>query len=484
MKPSAAAGNDDLVGTRVGDFDVTERVAESRTGLVYRGVHSGIGRKGTIKVLRATPWNNDDTAAQFLGVVKTVNALTHRHIADVVGLGQLYDGRPFVVTEMLDGEPLEERLLRDPLDVETAVRWLLEVLTAVHAAHSAGVVHGDLKPSNIFLAKQADGSSTVKLLDFGLSSWLHDTAGRADHRSLAGGMGYVAPEQAASGTPEVSSDIYAIGVIAYELLTGALPFSGKGPSDQSADADVPQPGQLRNDLPPFLNALVVSMLHRDPRARPQTAELVRLRLTAWASKSFTEPTESRSAAGSRVSSPSIRQVKPKSNAWLPWVGVAMIACAAAGGGVWWARRKALQASPVVVVPPVAVEAISAAPEPEPPPSAAVEPGPTVAVPPAAPASEAEELEELAPLAPGGKPVTRPKRARKTAAGVLARLVSLESELRQRTPADEDVDATALALIRRYRLVLATEPPPAKVAEVDANTSVLEKTFIAPLRDKN
>jgi serine/threonine-protein kinase len=186
--------------------------------------------------------------------------------------------------EYLDGEALDLWLQKQPgarVPLVTALELLLEICAPVAAAHRANVIHRDLKPSNVFVCKQADGTRYLKILDFGLAKRVLDLDGNTKQTSqsmVSGTPDYMAPEQARGLSVSPRSDIYALGVIAFELFTGSVPFDGATPMDvmvAHVGTPAPLPSSREPSLPPALDALVARMLAKAPEARPQTLDEVR-----------------------------------------------------------------------------------------------------------------------------------------------------------------------------------------------------------------
>ncbi|MGZ3461241.1 MAG: serine/threonine-protein kinase, partial [Archangium sp.] len=164
------AAADPLVGLKIGEYELRQRIGVGGMGLVYDGIQPLIGKRVAVKVLRPELAAAEEQVARLLAEARAVNAIRHRGIVDIFGFGQVPDGRQYIIMEYLEGVALDAYLAeKGRLPVPEALDILDEVLGALGAAHGAGVVHRDLKPSNIFLVKQPDGSRYVKLLDFGLA---------------------------------------------------------------------------------------------------------------------------------------------------------------------------------------------------------------------------------------------------------------------------------------------------------------------------
>ncbi|MFY2560389.1 protein kinase domain-containing protein [Corallococcus terminator] len=269
---------DSLISTQVNDFIIEERIGEGGMGVVYRAVHPLIGKQVAIKVLRAEHVSQQQVE-RLLIEARAVNSIRHPGIIDIFGFGRLPDSRPYIIMELLRGQSLSEALKQlGRLDPNTTVWILDQILSALGAAHKAGVVHRDMKPGNVFLAEALDGSSVVRLVDFGIAKLVrsHDGPTTVDG-TILGTPEYMAPEQIRGTTVSFATDLYAVGIMAFHMLTGERPF--KGEQVQVLFAHVEQPPPLPSSrvpgLPPELDTLVLHLLAKDPAMRPESAEAVR-----------------------------------------------------------------------------------------------------------------------------------------------------------------------------------------------------------------
>jgi serine/threonine-protein kinase len=276
---------DPLIGLRLGEYELRSRIGVGGMGLVYEGIQPLIGKRVAVKVLRPELAHSTEQVERLLAEARAVNAIRHRGIIDIFGFGQVPDGRQYIVMEYLDGQPLDAVLAeKNRLPVPEALSLLDEVLAALAAAHGAGVVHRDLKPSNIFLVRQPDGSRYVKVLDFGLAKRAQTPTGRsAQTRTdmVVGTPEYMAPEQARGQEVGPMTDLYALGVVTFEVVTGRLPFIGSSPVDllmKHVEARPPRPSEFAPELPPALDAFILQMLTKDPETRPSSADALRQQL--------------------------------------------------------------------------------------------------------------------------------------------------------------------------------------------------------------
>ncbi|WP_223749277.1 serine/threonine protein kinase [Myxococcus sp. XM-1-1-1] len=285
LEASAESLRDPLIGLKLGEYELRARVGVGGMGLVYEGIQPLIGKRVAVKVLRPELAHSTEQVERLLAEARAVNAIRHRGIIDIFGFGQVPDGRQYIVMEYLEGQPLDAVLSeRTRLPVLEALPILDEVLAALAAAHGAGVVHRDLKPSNIFMVHQPDGSRYVKVLDFGLAKRGQGPTGRtAQTRTdmVVGTPEYMAPEQARGQEVGPMTDLYALGVVTFEMVTGRLPFIGSSPVDllmKHVEARPPRPSEFVPDLPPALDAFILQMLTKDPEARPNSADALRQQL--------------------------------------------------------------------------------------------------------------------------------------------------------------------------------------------------------------
>ena len=266
------------IGAQVGEYQITGVLGVGGMGEVYAGIQPLIGKKVAIKVLQAALSSDRTMAARFIQEARSVNEIGHRNIIDVFSFGELPNGRQYFVMEYLPGESLGKRLDR-ALPLSEGIPILIEVCDGLAAVHASGIIHRDLKPDNIYIAQSKTGDKMVKVLDFGIAKLMDPGAdvGKTKAGHLVGTPLYMAPEQCLDLPTDARTDIYAFGVVLYQVVTGRLPFS-KGPALEVMNAHVKDPPRRPSELlllPSGLEALILRCLEKAPEYRPKTIQVVR-----------------------------------------------------------------------------------------------------------------------------------------------------------------------------------------------------------------
>jgi serine/threonine-protein kinase len=269
------ADSDLAPGTPVGEYHIDDKLGEGGFGAVYRAVHPLIGKEVAIKVLNREHSSNPQMVSRFIDEARSVNQIRHRNIIDIFSFGSLPDGRHYYVMEMLEGGTLDRHIQeRGRIPVAEALPILREVARALDAAHAHGVAHRDLKPDNIFLVDEGDRGTAVKLLDFGIAKLLMHSSGHKTRTGAPlGTPAYMSPEQCHATKVDHRTDIYSLGVVIHEALTGELPFGGNSMMEVLVKQTTEAPPAMSSrckELPKELDAPVLKMLEKDPDARPQT----------------------------------------------------------------------------------------------------------------------------------------------------------------------------------------------------------------------
>jgi serine/threonine-protein kinase len=267
-------------GTRVGEYRIEHELGRGGMSVVYAATHLVIEKRVAIKVV--SPLLSADATGMLRAIqeARAINQISHPNVVDVYAYGKLPDGRCYLVMERLDGESLHERMGRRPIGCEEALDILLPLCDALEAAHDRGVVHRDVKPANVYLVPVRGRADEVKLLDFGLAKLLVEDSSITLEGAVMGTPDYIAPEQARGGIVDARADVYSLGVVAFEMLAGRLPFSGESSASLLRQHTSCAPPRLRDywgSAPPALEQLIEAMLKKDPTQRPSISE-VRSRL--------------------------------------------------------------------------------------------------------------------------------------------------------------------------------------------------------------
>jgi len=331
-------------GQLAGEYRIVSNLGRGTFGAVYRAVQPVIGKEVAVKVLNARFTQSADVVQRFAEEARAVNRIRHPNIVDVFAFGELPNGQKYYVMELLAGRTLALHLAeRGALPVHEALDILRAIASALEAAHAQRILHRDLKPSNVFLVSDKQPAEGVKLLDFGVAKSLEGDSGLTTEVGvLIGTPAYMSPEQCTGGSVDQRSDIYALGVTAYELLTGSRPFPGPLSHQYLAQhlfEIAKSPSSLRPELPPSVDAALAVLLHKQPEQRPASAVLA------------IEMLERALAPGAAVA--------PAPRRGLRWLALPLLAAVLAMVMVW--RFRAAPAAPQAKPVGVAV-AVTPAPE--------------------------------------------------------------------------------------------------------------------------
>ncbi|TMQ11267.1 MAG: hypothetical protein E6J91_23760 [Deltaproteobacteria bacterium] len=369
--PTISGAPDALIGQELCGYTIRRKLAEGGMGIVYEGVHGKIGRLAAIKVLRPELCRTESVVERFYQEARAVNAIRHDHIVDIYDFGRDPYGRVFFVMEYLEGEPLSARLRRGALPWTEAFPILEQALRALKAAHDKGFVHRDLKPDNLWL-KYVEGRIHVKLLDFGIAK-LVGTDSPAEQLTQTGSVigtpHYMSPEQI-NGAKAIDqrTDLYALGVIMYEMFTGATPFLGDTLQAILTGHLFKEPPRLADlpaglGVPPPIAEIVDRMLVKDPAGRYASAtdvlaDLHDVNNQRWPSHAETLNRMRPTRPLAPIAAPPARPRRGGARAFV--IGGVLAAAGIAGIAIWQSRQEPAH-------PPAAVATPAPTPAPKEPP---------------------------------------------------------------------------------------------------------------------
>jgi serine/threonine protein kinase len=282
-------------GTVIGSkYRLIRRLGEGSAGQVWEAENKLVARRVAVKILRDDLARDVETRGRFMAEARAAGRIRHPNVVDVFDLGLTETGVPFMVMELCDGETLDMTLeARGAMGASYACDLLCQILAALESAHEIGIVHRDLKPGNVMVMHPRPDRPMAKVLDFGIAQGVHDTRPKPDERGrVFGTPSYMAPEQITGEPVDQRADLYSVGAIAYELLSGRPPFTGSSPELVLASVLSRPPKPLRAfvaELPEELEALVKRALEKDPADRPESARAFARELSVFGSASVAPP---------------------------------------------------------------------------------------------------------------------------------------------------------------------------------------------------
>src|SRR5687767_632239 len=296
------------IGTKLGRYEIRSQIGAGGMGEVYRARDTQLGRDVAIKVLPLTYTVDQDRLRRFEQEASATSALNHPNILVVHDIAT-HDGTPYVVSELLEGETLRNRIAGSPLAQRRAIDYALQIASGLAAAHEKGIIHRDLKPDNIFVTN--DGR--VKILDFGLAKLTQLDGDQAqtdiptrrvdtDPGVVMGTVGYMSPEQLKGRAVDQRSDIFSFGAILYEMLSGRRAFHGESPAEAMSailKEDPPELSDTNKTVSPALERLVNHCLEKNPQARFHSARDVAFALESLAGSGSTSAQAAIPAGGWR-----------------------------------------------------------------------------------------------------------------------------------------------------------------------------------------
>ncbi|GMQ82615.1 MAG: hypothetical protein BMS9Abin05_2070 [Rhodothermia bacterium] len=332
-----------MIGSQISHYVIESELGRGGMGVVYKAKDTSLDRTVALKFLPLMVGADEDVEARFINEAKAVSQLDHPNIAVVHEIDRTADGQLFIVMAYYSGHTLEARIEEGELTLEETTEMSAQIASGLHRAHETGIVHRDIKPANVMITEHGD----VKILDFGLAKIQHLTVTVGSH--LLGTIAYMSPEQARGGAVDNRTDLWALGVVMYEMIAGKRPF--EGPYDAailySVANEEPKPlSTWRPDVPEYLEKLISRLLEKNPENRIQNAAEVLATL-----KQQQAPTESQvpavsvevsaSEPGSEtrpdpVSSPRSLTITldPTPLIQKPWMWISLVAVLFALGLVW------------------------------------------------------------------------------------------------------------------------------------------------------
>jgi serine/threonine-protein kinase len=265
----------DLTGELIdGRYQLLRQVANGGMASIYEAIDTRLDRKVAVKIMHPHLAQDEAFVSRFIKEAKAAAALSHPNIVAVQDQGWNQSGVPavFLVMELIEGHTLREYLNeRGRFEIKDAINYLTPILSALAAAHALGIVHRDIKPENILISKEG----RIKIADFGLARGeLIGSTMTAESSVILGSVSYLSPEQVQRGVADSRSDVYAAGIVAYEMLTGEKPFSAESPIQVAymhVNEEIPRLRSKRKDIPQALDDLIASSTAKNPDERPRTA---------------------------------------------------------------------------------------------------------------------------------------------------------------------------------------------------------------------
>ena len=370
-----------MIGRTVSHYRILSDLGSGGMGVVYRAEDIRLGRMVAVKFVSADLAHDAEAVNRLRSEARAASALNHANICTIFDIGEV-DGQPFIVMELLNGEPLRDRITRGPLKLHQLVDIGIQVADALHSAHTEGIIHRDVKPGNIFVTERGP----VKLVDFGLAKLTTNSHGARTTMATAqvtgagltlGTISYMSPEQAAGDELDGRTDIFSLGATLYECATGQHPFPGRTSTVMLAailNKTPIAPIVLNPELPIRLQEIIQNCLEKDRELRYQSAadlraDLKRLRRELESGQAPTVDRTSSQRSVARSSAVAVEEVRERLAAPSPvrrrtvalWAA-AGLALAAVASGLWYASRdEAVTVEEAVVVEQPSTVAVPATP---------------------------------------------------------------------------------------------------------------------------
>ena len=340
-----------MIGQRIGHYIIEEKLGEGGMGVVYRARDEKLQRNVALKFLETLPSGESAGHERVLQEARAISALNHPNICTIYEVGEA-NGKPYIAMEYIEGRPLSQEITSGGLSLEQIERYGMQLADALAHAHARGVIHRDLKASNVIVTP----AGRLKVLDFGISRRLEPGGGDettvmdqswASQHTFTGTLPYAAPEVFKGQEADVRSDIWSVGVILYEMASGRRPFRGATAYETSAAILRERPPEISPALPPVLQSVIDKCLDKDPGQRYQSAGEVRaaLETASTASRTHDQALERPPVPSSRLSIQNI-------------LFLCLLVAFAAGLGYWLTGRKTPQPSRAV---PGAIQSLAVLP---------------------------------------------------------------------------------------------------------------------------
>ena len=331
-------------GNKLGPYEIVALLGAGGMGEVYRALDPRIGREVAIKILPAAFSDEADRLRRFEQEARAAGALNHANVLAVYDIGN-HQGSPYLVTELLDGETLRERLNQGGIPRRKAIDYAIQLVQGLAAAHEKGIIHRDLKPENLFLSR----NGRLKILDFGLAKLIQADATAAESSKLQtagpqsqpgtilGTIGYMAPEQVRGKPADHRSDIFTFGAILYEMIAGKKAFQGETQADTLGailQKDPPDLSGTLSDLPPGLQKIISRCLEKSPEERFQSTRDLGFALEAMSGYS-----ESKSTVITPAETAPIARRRPKTTLVLGSIAVLFFVTSALLAFLYLSRKQ-------------------------------------------------------------------------------------------------------------------------------------------------
>ncbi len=357
--PTAPPAEAERQAPRIGRFELQDKIGEGALAEVYRAVDTASGTAVALKVLRPEARDDADYFARFIREAKAAGSLSHPNIVAVLDSGEA-DDRAYIAMELVDGQPLDRTIAETaPLPVEDVLAIGVQLANALGYAHTHGVIHRDVKPSNILLRRDSIAVG-IKVTDFGVARFEEPGRTHVTRSSIVlGTPHYMSPEQACGSPLDGRSDLFAVGTVLYEMLTGRKPFTAAdgvaGLMVAIVEDDPPPLRSVQPDVPEAVAAIVERLLRKQPDQRFSTGEALAAALRQELEALRQVPV----LPARRPTPPPSPRAGGRLPPWLPWLALGGVALAAAVAAVWMLYRS--QASAAELLPEPGGQAVVATP---------------------------------------------------------------------------------------------------------------------------